>query len=268
MKNRLIILLIMIVLVVFALPSVYSASSAPSALSDCTLVTARADSIYIFAAPSNTSLTYPQGTAVLGYFLVDDLFLEDGEWLTLTLIPGVMVKTDNSSVKLPYQIAFSPPVSLNESNIGDTYNAFFEIDQISYTNAPAGTYQAVLLFRVTSHPDMSVVWQGMTTVKVFIPGEVESIPSSVPEYSSRMASSQVTTSSKPAPSSKAVSSKTSSKASSLASPAATGSEGQPGQPPYMGITLKYGIPLLVAAILLVPVIMLLTTKRSQNKNSL
>lgn len=250
MKKYLFIILISAILIAFPMQSAYSASSssAVSAASSGAVVTAKAASEYVFTVPFNTEVSNLQAQTVLGNFIIGDLFLENDEWLTLTMIPGTMSKTDDSSVTLPYQVIFSPPSVLNESNIGDTYSVTVEIDPDDLESAPAGTYQAVLRFRIMSYPDGVVVWEGTTTVTAEATGQEESVVSSTPS-SSQSASSQATTSSKATSSKTTVSSK-----ASQASSASAASEAQPGESPNMGYDLvMYGLP--VAALILLILIL-------------
>lgn len=135
-----------------------------------TSIQAVAEPIYFFTKPPNATIIYSDTEAVIGDFVVGDLFLASGEWLTVTIIPERMAKTNDSDLALPYTIYFDPPVMLNASNSGDAYSVMVKISADEFADAVAGRYIASLLFQVTSHPDEKVVWEG-TTVVTAIPGE-------------------------------------------------------------------------------------------------
>jgi len=154
-----------------------------------TLIQAVAEPIYSFTVPSNAEIIYPDTEAVIGDLVVGDLFLASGEWLTVTVIPGRMTKTDNSGLMLPYNIYCYPPIILNASNSGDTYGITVKINNHEFANAAVGRYKASLLFQVISHPDEKIVWEGTTIVtakkrgvfdeteepvETITPGEIES----------------------------------------------------------------------------------------------
>jgi len=265
-KKRLLSILITVVLIVLMTPTVFANSSAPpEAVGNAgTEVKAKADSIYVFAAPpSGMTITYPQTQLILGNFIVNDLFLESGEWLTLTVIPGVMTNIFNPGLTLPYQVSFNPPATLNAANIGETYGASIVIAPEVLENAPAGKYQAVLRFRVISHPQQIVVWESLTTVIVKKQGQEESTPSSEPVYSSEVISSQVTSSSIPTVPSKA---STPSKVST-SSIVTIEPEQTLGQTPDMGTILKmYGFPLAALIVMSLFILLYLIGRSRSRKN--
>jgi len=138
-----------------------------------TSIQAVAEPIYSFTAPPNATIIYPDTEVVIGDFVVGDLFLASGEWLTVTVIPGRMTKTNDSGLRLPYDIYCYPPIILNASNSGDAYSVTVKISADEFADAAAGRYKASLLFQVTSHPDEKVVWEGTTVVTAKMPGGAE-----------------------------------------------------------------------------------------------
>ncbi len=170
----------------------------------------------------------------------------------------------NPALMLPYHVDFNPPPIVSTTDIGDSYEAKIRFDPGVLENAAAGTYQAVLRFRVMSHPDDVVIWEGFTTVTVTAQGQDESTPS-VPVTSSTASSSQVTTSSSPSVVSKVSTPSKPSKPS--ASSASSTVSGQPGQPPYMGTVVRYGVPATVAIVLVLLLLTLVSGRRKKQDHS-
>lgn len=261
MKKRLSMIVIVIALMIC--PNTLAAASPPSSLG--TQVEAKAEPVYIFSAPAGAEIDYPQTQADLGVFEVNDLFLEDGEWLTLSLIPETMFNLNRPGQTLPYQAVFSPPQALDETNIGQSYGAFIRVDPDALQSAAPGTYRAILRFRITSHPDGITVWEGITPVFVRVgKGQEQSTPSE-PEVPSEPASSQVTASSSPSAASKASTpSKTSKPPASSQTSSVT--QPQPGQPPDMGTVATIGLPVAATA-LLMTVLYLVAARIRKRKNT-
>jgi hypothetical protein len=264
-KKRLLVILISVVLFAFSAMPAFAAGSEPAGSTPGVEVTAKAEPVYVFAAPPGILLNQSQFSVTLGSFLVGDLFLESGEWLTLTVIPGQMLSTNSQGWTLPYHVDFNPPPILNAADIGDGYEAKIRFDPGVLENAYTGIYQALLLFRVTSHPDGIVVWEGYTTVTINISGREYSEPY-VPIASSTASSSQVTTSSSPSVVSKVSAPSKVSKPSVPSAPSTV--SGQPGQPPYMGaMAVKYGLPAVGLILLLLFVLICVTGRKRKPKNS-
>jgi len=261
-KKCLLCFLISVVLLLSAAAPAYAAENgAAAAAASGTVVQAKAPSVYVFAAPQGATIASPQNQIGLGNFLISDLFLEDGEWLSVTVIPGALTH-NRSGNTLPYQVQFNAPAVIGMSNIGQAYQATAVIDANALANAYRGTYYAVLQFRVISHPDGRIVWQGTSTLTVEVPygAEWEEPESSAPTSStaSQPVSSQpsvpsrVSTPSRPKPSSQS----------------SAVSQGQPGQPPYMGaMAVKYGLPTVGLILLLLFVLICVTGRKRNPKNS-
>ena len=261
-KKRLLIILISVVLFAFSAMPAFAAGSEPA--TPGVEVTAKAEPVYVFAAPPGLILNQSQLSVTLGNFLVSDLLLESGEWLTLTVIPGTMLSTNSYAWTLPYHVDFNPPPMMSAADVGDAYEAKIRFDPGVLDNAYTGLYQALLLFRVTSHPDGIVVWEGYTTVTINVSGRQYSEPY-VPIASSTASSSQVTTSSSPSVVSKV---STPSKVSKPSVPSASSTvSGQPGQPPYMGTVMRYGVPATVAIVLALLFLSLMLGRRKKQGKS-
>ncbi|MGI5848985.1 MAG: hypothetical protein ACOX8Q_02775 [Christensenellales bacterium] len=175
MKKKRWIIIAIAVWITFLTQPVYAAINSPEngVTIAGTSIQAVAEPIYFFSAPPNVTIIYPDTEAVIGDFVVGDLFLASGEWLTVTVITGRMTKTNDSSLRLPYDIYFGPPVMLNASNSGDAYSVTVKISADEFADAAAGRYKASLLFQVTSHPDEKVVFEGTTVVTAKMPGGAE-----------------------------------------------------------------------------------------------
>ena len=255
-KKCLLCFLIAVVLLLSAAAPAYAAENgAAAAAASGTVVQAKAPSVYVFAAPQGATIASPQNQIGLGNFLISDLFLEDGEWLSVTVIPGALTH-NRSGNTLPYQVQFNAPAVIGMSNIGQAYQATAVIDANALANAYRGTYYAVLQFRVISHPDGAIIWQDNTTLTVEVPYGAEweepqtptSSTASQPVSSKPSVPSTVSTPSKPKPSSQS----------------SAVSQGEPGQPPYMGaMAVKYGLPAAGLILLLLFVLIRVTGPRNR-----
>lgn len=262
-KKRLLVFLITVVLLLFAAAPAFAAENGAAAAvtTSGTVVQAKAPSVYVFAAPQGATIMSPQDQTGLGNFLISDLFLEDGEWLSVTVMRGALTHYVSGNT-LPYQVQINLPAVIGMSNIGEAYQATAIIDANALAKAYRGTYQAVLRFSVISHPDGTIVWQGTTTLTVEVPygteweEEEEPIPTSStasqPVSSKPSVPSTVSTPSKPKPPSQS---------SAVSQP-------QPGQPPYMGtMAVKYGLPAAALVVLLLFVLVCVTGVFRNRKNS-
>lgn len=175
MKKKRWIIIVIAVCIIFLTRPVYAAISTPEKGANIagTSIQAEAEPVYSFTAPPNATIIFPKTEAVIGDFVVGDLFLASGEWLTVTVIPGSMVTTNDAGLELAYDISFYPPEMLNTSNIGDAYRVKVKIDSYEFVYAIAGRYKASLIFQVISHPDEKVVWEGTTVVTAKMPGGAE-----------------------------------------------------------------------------------------------
>lgn len=246
MKKCLLCFLISVVLLLSAAAPAYAAENgAAAAAASGTVVQAKAPSVYVFAAPQGATIASPQNQIGLGNFLISDLFLEDGEWLSVTVIPGPLTHSGSGNT-LPYQVQFNAPAVIGASNNGEVYQATAIIDANALAAAYRGTYQAVLQFCVISHPDGAIIWQGTSTLTVEVPNGAEWAEPETPTPPSSTPSQPV--SSKPSVPS-AVSTPSRPKPSSQSSAVSQEQSGQPGQPPDMGTVLRYGVPATVAIVL-------------------
>ena len=173
-KKCLLIILITISIVFIAQPAhaaVYNLQTDDRFAS--TSISAVAEPEYSFVLPENATIVYPEKEAVLGDFVVGDLLLAGDEWISIMIIPGAMVKTNDSKAAIDYSTYFDPPERLDSSNSGEAYNVTVVIDADESRIAAAGKYEASLLFRAISHPDNKVVWEGEAFVIVEMPGKAE-----------------------------------------------------------------------------------------------
>jgi len=261
-KKCLLCFLIAVVLLLSAAAPAYAAENgAAAAAASGTVVQAKAPSVYVFAAPQGATIMSPQDQTGLGNFLISELFLEDGEWLSVTVIRGELTHHGSGNA-LPYQVQVNLPAVIGMSNIGEAYQATAIINANALADAYRGTYQAVLRFSVISHPDGAIIWQGDTTLTVEVPYGAEWEEYEPPVPASSTASQPV--SSKPSvPSTVSAPSKPKPPSQSSAV-----SQGQPGQPPYMGtMAVKYGLPAAALIVLLLFVVIRVTGRLRNRKNS-
>ena len=192
-----------------------------------------------------------------------------GAMVALVLAGGVMtwLFLSDSINDIAFSVAnhFDPIYQSNVigmSNIGEAYQATAIINANALADAYRGTYQAVLRFSVISHPDGAIIWQGDTTLTVEVPYGAEWEEYEPPVPASSTASQPV--SSKPSvPSTVSAPSKPKPPSQSSAV-----SQGQPGQPPYMGtMAVKYGLPAAALIVLLLFVVIRVTGRLRNRKNS-
>ena len=257
-RHRLFALLAAVLTVAVMLPFQTFTAALPQTSAE---VKAKAPSIYVFAAPQGATAVSPQNQIGLGNFMISELFLEDGEWLSVTVIPGALTHHGSGNT-LPYQVQFNAPTVIGASNNGEVYQATAIIDANALAAADRGTYQADLQFCVISHPDGAIIWQGTSTLTVEVPKGAEWAEPETPIPTSSTASQPV--SSKPSvPSTVSTPSRPKPPTQSSAV-----SQGQPGQPPYMGtMAVKYGLPAAALIVLLLFVVLRVTGCLRNRKNS-
>jgi len=257
-KKRLSVLLFSLVLLSsLAIPAFAAENAAPG-----TVIQAKAPSVYVISAPVGATVTAPQNQCGLGCFQICDLFLEEGEWLSAALIPGPLTH-DPSGHTMPYQVQCSLPPVIGMSNIGEACQATAIVDANALADAYRGTYRAVLTFRVVSHPDGKIVWQGTSVLTLEVPYGAEW---DEPESTAAEASSAPQPVS-PGPSVPPVPSTPSKpKTSSKTTPPPTSSQGEPGKPPYMGAAVRYAGPAAAVALLMTALIAITAGTRRKNKN--
>jgi len=122
---------------------------------------------YEFTLPPSATVTYPNTTALIGQFGVNDLLLLERERLAIELVPGAMRGRGYAGDVLAYSVSFNPPALVDASHIGQSYDIWVAIDGDDFDGATRSFYDATLEFRVRSLLTGQVIWRGTTTVTAF-----------------------------------------------------------------------------------------------------
>jgi len=144
-----------------------STAAAPQPGSSDTVVTCTVDSRFEFTLPPDTTVTYPNTTALVGQFTINNIFIESDEQLSVELVPGVMRARGYAGEVLRYSVEFNPPFPMDESHIGQSYDVWVAINGDDFDAATRTFYDAALEFRVRSTLTGEVIWRGATTVTAF-----------------------------------------------------------------------------------------------------
>ncbi len=140
-------------------PSRSAAAGGPSTDVICSV-----EPYYLFSLPTGGTLRFPQSRMPIGVFRVNSLLIQSGEWLSVRLTAGPLRHRERPHVTLPYVVEFRPPARIGMSEIGKGYGVTVRIGADAFGRAPAGAYDAQLVFRVESHPEGSAFWEGTVNI--------------------------------------------------------------------------------------------------------
>ena len=160
MRNKRWVFTLLALLTVLAAQPVCSLAAPDTAQTE---VSATVDPRFEFSLPPDTTVTYPDTTALVGQFIINDVLVESDERLAIELVPGVMRARGTGTV-LPYTVTFNPPATVDAANIGDAYDVVVTIDAAAFAATRRPFHDADLVFRVRSLLTGDIVWQGTTTV--------------------------------------------------------------------------------------------------------
>ncbi len=159
----------------FSVAAIVWLCSCTPVMAETAEVLAGVNPVYEFSLPPDTRIPYEQCETLLGQLKVIDLLLHDGESLTAELIAGPLWHERFTSVTLPYTVDFAPPAVINDSNIGDGYEANVLVNAADFDAALSGVYQGVLTWMIRSSEAGGAIFTGSTRIMVQKP-EAEPSP--------------------------------------------------------------------------------------------